>query len=367
MEAIFTITLYLSLFAIMFILCMQTVKSQNWIWAICAVIIYSIVFGMRYGVGVDYMDYLDAYQRASMDLGINKFEYGFMFIMNLLAKENLHFSIFFGLIAFLQLFLIFKGLKKDLYVYPFFCFVFMIGCSWLNFSNGLRQVLAFGFFVLSISYVEKRQWIKHYICILLAISMHSSATILLFLYPLFLLKENWFKNIKLQLILFAIAVICGEIDIISSNFAYFENLFSLEFIEDSDYSIYAQMDQELHRQVSKGLGFIIILATDILLVATSNMYKNSLKSKTLIYIYNLFFIGILLKYSLIQSHIVQRLNMYFYGLQIIVAAYALYFLHKEKKKRLSYTLTSLYILTFVATMLSMNKNTALFRFFWDAI
>lgn len=352
----------------MFILCKQAVQSKNWLWGVAAVTIYSIVFGMRYNVGVDYPGYLIAYERSSMGLDVyNEWEQGFMLLINTLSALKLHFCVFFGVIAFLQLFTIFKGTKKDLYLYPFLCFTFMIGCSWLNFSNGLRQVLAFGFFVLSISYVEKRQWIKHYICILLAISMHSSATILLFLYPLFLLKENWFKNTTFQIILFVTAVICGEIDILSNNIAYFDYLFSFEFIADSDYSYYAQADNELHKEVSKGLGFVIILATNALLIATSNLYKENLKSKMLIYLYNIYYIGTILKFSLIQSHIIQRINLYFYGLQFIIAAYALYYFYKERKKRPFYILVSFFVLTFVATMLSMHKNTALFHFFWDII
>ena len=352
----------------MCILCKQAVQSKNWLWGVAAIAVYSIIFGMRYNVGVDYPGYLISYERASIGVEVyNDWEQGFMFLINILSSFNLHFCIFFGTIAFLQLFPIFKGTKKDIYIYPFLCFTFMIGCSWLNFSNGLRQVLAFGFFVLSISYVEKRQMIKHYICILLAISMHSSAIILLIFYPLLCWKENWFKNTKFQIILFVIAVICGEIDILANNMAYYNTLFSFEFIADSDYSFYAQADNELHKEVSKGLGFVIILATDLLLIITSNMYKNSLKSKMLTYLYNLYYLGVLLKFSLIQSHIIQRLNQYFYGLQFIVAAYALYYFYKERKKVPLYFLTFIFALRFVATMLSMHNNTAVFRFFWDIL
>src|SRR5690606_7555628 len=65
-----------------------------------ALIFYSIIFGVRYGVGTDYFAYLEAYQHATIygELTDNN-EFLFDFLTLILAKNGFHFSIYFGIIA----------------------------------------------------------------------------------------------------------------------------------------------------------------------------------------------------------------------------------------------------------------------------
>ena len=83
---------------------------------ILPIICFSFIFGIRYNVGNDYMSYLDIYEGYAHYYTIrDDLEIGFEFVTRLMAETGLHYSIYFGLIAFLQIFLIYYTFRKDVY------------------------------------------------------------------------------------------------------------------------------------------------------------------------------------------------------------------------------------------------------------
>jgi hypothetical protein len=142
----------------MFILAKIASERNEWFWMVLGILIYSIVFGMRYGVGVDHISYMTEYQRVSSTSIVlyDDTESGFRFIRDTLAQGGAHVAIYFGLIAFLQLWLVFKAVKSDRVIYPYLVISFFLGCIWLTYANGLRQQLAFCIFAYSLLFVKQR-------------------------------------------------------------------------------------------------------------------------------------------------------------------------------------------------------------------
>ena len=349
----------------MFLLCKSAIKDKNYGYVVSAVLIYAFVFGCRYGVGTDFFSYDFIYNRALNGYAdIPNWEFGFVFIINTLVKFGLHSAFFFCVIAYLQLMLIFSSVKRDRYIYTYLVFTFMIGCTWLSFSNGLRQILAFCFFAFALTCVDRKEWKKHYLLLLLAISVHTSAYFLLIFYPILHYKEEWFTNPKIQFAILILAYLVGETGLIAQYVYLFDELLSIDALADS-YGVYSGYEEKLYSEVSKGLGYYIILSTDIILVLNSNKIKKIAGSVFPIVIYNFYFIGTILMHAFIDSHMIQRFNYYFYGFQFIFASYALYSFYQAKSFKQFYILISMYLLTFIANMSNMEGNTALFRFFWE--
>ena len=156
-----TIIIYLFLFLIMLAFSNLAVRKKKWNYIIGGLFIYTIIFGIRYEVGMDYPSYLAAYEDQGTDkygLGQNLFEPGFIFIIKFFNFIGAHFSLFFGFVAFIQIYFVFKALKYNFKLYPYLVYTFMIGCVWLDFSNGLRQILALCFLIYSISLLDKKNW-----------------------------------------------------------------------------------------------------------------------------------------------------------------------------------------------------------------
>ena len=292
------------------------------------------------------------------------YESGFRFIMMTLIGWEAHFSYFFGIIAFLQLYLIFRSVKNDPEVYPFLVFTFMFGCVWLTYANGLRQQLAFCLFALAILFVEKSRWLFYYITIAISISMHSSAVLLALIYPLLKLKKDWLENVNVQtqILLLFIAIIVGNINVVQKYFGLLETYAS--FLGYERYFLDKYDDITYSPTVQKGVGYYVMLLINFILVWKSVLFKEFFDRKYIYYIYNLYYVGVLLTYSFMGNQLIWRLNYYFYGFSYIVGAYALLYA-KENEKRTYWTLLGLYILIFVGTMFRSDSNTSLFRFYWQ--
>lgn len=129
----------------------------------------------------------------------------------------------------------------------------------------------------------------------------------------------------------------------------------------------ADLEDMVEKKVSKGIGFYGILITDLILVAYSNKVK-----KYFLYdsyynrIYNLFFIGVLIRYAFLTSLLIQRVNYYFYFFRFIIAAYTLLYA-KNHNKFIFIALVLLILLYFIGTLSSMEINTSLYKFFWQTI
>ncbi len=360
-----TIIIYTLLIIIMMYLCYVGQAKGQWKYMVYGLVIYAIVFALRYNVGVDYMSYYynyQAYFTSTAQQSVKEvFEPGFLFLTSFLANAKAHFSIYFGVIAFLQIYLSMLAFKDKPKLYPYLIICFMLYCYWLTYANGLRQIMALACWIWSIKYlVEKKVW-KHYLILLLAASMHKSALALIFFYPLFNWKPEWFKNIKIQLAMLLLSLVIMKLDIIQSMMQGIENIFMI-----SGYDQYNSEDQNtnLYQKASLGLGFAITLVFNTLLIVYSNRVKEFVKSRYLTCAYNLFVIGVCLKYILINSQILSRINYYFINFSFIIAAFTLYYAC-HKNKPLFYILMLLQILTYIAYLSSATDNTAFYIFFWQ--
>lgn len=130
------------------------------------------------------------------------------------------------------------------------------------------------------------------------------------------------------------------------------------------YDNYNGNDEGMLKKGTVGLGFVINLMIDMIIILHSNRMKSFFQSKQLNAMYILYFIGVLLKYALLWSLLFQRVNYYFYGFQFIISAFLLYYLHKTNKATYI-ILTILLALVLVGTLSKMETNTSQFIFNWQ--
>lgn len=370
-----TYLLYALLFLVMFLLAKRASDKGEWFWMVLAILIYSIVFGMRYGVGEDHISYLKDYVQLAFasDNPYDDTEVGFRFIRDTLAQNDFHFSVYFALIAFGQLWLVFKAVQKDRFIYPYLVTAFFWECIWLTYANGLRQCLAFCIFAYSLLFVEnKKQLPIHWLLLLLATNMHNSAWLLFAIAPLLYIRTDWFRNIKTQYILFVVAILIGKLPQIGNWLMSFEgNMGILEgFMEETGYDVYFEYEdgEDVVRSNVKaaGAGYFVELIKNIVLIWFCNETKKfNANNKVVTYMYNLTYLGILWHYAFTISPVLSRINYYFYGFAYIFGAYTLHYLYNNNKK-MFWVLLGLYILTFVGTLFRMYDNTSAFYFFWQS-
>ena len=259
-------------------------------------IVFLIIFlGIRYEVGNDYTTYYANY------LGIN---FGTSFVT---AKEPLYwlsnyifsFEIFIFIYGFFTFYLLRKSIIFFAYsrflvitLLVYYCLYFVIFNVHL-----IRQGLAISIVLYSYTYLFKNEYKKYSLLVLIAFLIHTSA---IFCLPFGFLFN---KNIKLK---YQIGLLIVSI-LIALNSSIFTNLFysiasSLPYL-NSYLEIYRVGELENY-----GLSTGIIFDICLLVFFMFNIKKLNAKER---FLYNIFFISVILSLLLIINPAALRLNYYF--------------------------------------------------------
>ncbi len=331
---------------------------------ILSLILFSIVFGMRFGVGVDHLSYLNTYMTGE---NVERYEWAFRQITLLFTNHKLHYTIYFSILAFIQVFFFFLAFKDERFLFPALTFILFTGGYFLAWMNGIRQDIAACIFIYSIKYISRKDIGRYILWCSLAILFHKSAVLLILFYPLFVSGKDYLKNSTLQFFLLMIAL-----SIYYSGFKI-EEYFGTQIIFIADQLNYqGYLEEGFNHKAAEtftGIGFILILVVDIIIIFFNSKLKEYFNSKRFIIIYNLYFLGIITRISFSGSLLLLRPFRYLSYFKLIIVSYLLYYLFKNAKNSYYQIFFLLIILIYIGIFSAMiyrgDINTAKFLFFWQ--
>ncbi|SEM43828.1 EpsG family protein [Chryseobacterium taichungense] len=337
---------------------------------ILPILIFSTIFGMRYDVGVDYFSYLNSYLTKTH---VGKNEYLFYFLSDLSWYFKLHFSIYFGIIAFLQILFFYLSFKNNRYLYPFLIFFLFTNGSFLFWMNGIRQALALCIWLYSLKYIVSRNFYMYLLFICIIFMVHRSSIILLIFYPLLVGNRDYFKNIKIQLILLLLAFLLRSI--FFTLILKLESVFTLyvSILGDGLYDSYSMENLIDGFVESNGSGLAVYfkLLVNIIIILESKKLKKFYNNKYFIICYFFFFIGILAKYIIPDGAVaLSRPFRYFYIFDTIIYSFFTYYLcrnfNKINNKLKYFAMIIAFALIFCLSQFSATKNShSLFQFYFN--
>lgn len=267
--------------------------------------------GFRDGLGQDYEGYyLNLYEGNYLD--ITYYEPLLALIANLIYYTNISPHFFFLFCALFTNILFFKSFYRYENVF-IIIFIYLTGTIFFfNTFNLVRQMFAASIFMYSVKYIEKKMFIKYFICILIASTMHISS---LFLIPLFFIINKMYPHF-IYFIILVLSIVLGQVITIDL-VPYLSKFVNL-------YEIYLQSDTS---DTSGLLTLFFNLYLIVFIIFKKSLFTNSRN----IIAFNLFFIAVVL-YNLIPSFFyIFRFAIYF----IIFAPIVLPFLGKIIGKRIS--------------------------------
>lgn len=330
-------------------------------------LIFTFFMGVRYGVGTDYFNYLDIYKWG---YGLDDLELGFRTLTRFLKEYNFHFSYFFGVIAFVQIFFLFYAFKNERYLYPFMAFVLIFGAYFISLVNVMRQGISVCIFIFAIKYIEQKKFWLYLLWCGVAFLFHKSAVLLVPLYFVLFRGRDFFKSRKVQLILFLVVIITNYtissvfVDTISTPLEI-----AIELLDYSQYQVRDLFNERNLSKVGSGIGLLILIFTDLLVIFFSQKLKVFFGTKRFVIFYNLYFVGILFRVLFSFSFILLRPFLYFTYIKLIVLAYMLYYLVLNSRKNITLLYLLLLILlvvaSFVPFIVNSEENNAKFEFFWN--
>jgi len=333
-----------------------------------SLLFFSIMFGIRYDVGTDHISYLESY---IWKMPISKNEPLYNGIVELSHLLNFHYTIYFGIIAFLQISFFFYAFKKEMILFPLLIFFLFTNGEILSWMNIMRQSVAICIWLFSLNYIiEKRFWLYIFWC-LVAFLFHRSAIILIVFYPILRNGIDYFKSIPLQLGLLIIAFIMKEIffDIVMNFSAVIElytNLLGNEMYENY-YNIEDLLDN-YKQSGGTGLAYLFGIAVNVLIILYSNKLKKFYNNKRFNIAYFLYFVGILIAYLFPIGFIsFTRPFRYLFIFEAIMLAYFCYYLYKSNNvsKRLIMTVVILgYLGIFYLSQIFANADSHIWHQFY---
>ena len=99
---------------------------------------FAFVFGCRWGVGRDYFRYLYAYTGDIPE----RFEYLFRTISDVLKRFGVHYSVYFGIWALMDVFMLYYAARNFKFIFPYIAFFLStevvpikVGRPWLRMST----------------------------------------------------------------------------------------------------------------------------------------------------------------------------------------------------------------------------------------
>lgn len=341
--------------------------TETWL----SILVFAIVAGLRYNVGVDHLMYLQFYEDMEKQGWITRetLEPGFSFIMKVFTELNLHFFFFFAFLAAIQLFFIYFALRKQKQLLPYIGLFIMLNSYYLSLMNGIRQYIAICIFIFAIEFIQRRKLIPYVITILLASLIHKSAYILLPLYFVFY-KPIHISRISPLMIIYILCIIIGSSPTWVTNLTNLNNLYSFLGYENYVDSFETQFEE--FNSYNLGPRSLSVIFFHLMIIYYYPKIAQKFRSEQkLPYYFLCFFIGVCL-YNLVINSIVAFIRpvLYFSFFSLIMAAYCALFLkteHKYKSLFFFMLLICSYIYISIYTVIADPNNSVTYKFFFDKL
>ena len=366
-----TFAVYFSLWSIMNFSAHQSYlcsrdKVNYWgKYALIPIVLFTLIFGLRYNVGADHLSYLEIFEYAQTAWKSEAVEEGFYLITKLLNKYTADW-VYFSLFALIQIYSLYYVAKDKVYIVRYIPLVLMSG-YFLQWMNIMRQATVACVLLVLINYLTKKDFWKYAVVLLLcSYFLHKSALILLLLLPIAFVDKIVFVPRWIQLSCLFISIALNVSLLFYSlldPLVYYANIFNYE----ASVSAISNYNSEYNYGP---VALLKILIFTIVLFYSNNVRK-FYKSRFCDIVFTLFFVGICFVLMFQGNHVMKRPFEYFANMELVVVPYVLSYLHDCKSNRLNRFVYLVLILSYVLLFLIMIYKSAdpdsfsAFTFLWE--
>ena len=307
-------------------------------WEIIASIIFlSLVVGLRYNTGSDYMLYLSEFfsvKHHGHFSRVGGMECGFEAITRAFVAARLHFTLFFIFWAAVHATLMYYGLRHHKHLIPWFVALLILGMYSYNWLSFMRQwVVTFTLLALLplVSTRNARNFLIYAVFVVLASTIHLSALALL---PLYFIPFKYISQMrqKVLIIIFAACVLIGQFPMWVS---VFKPLFLL--LPKMGYERYSDMLTVMlnggYRWIAWGpLHFIVVFCQVVFIWYYPVIQKKYSHDSLLPVVFSFAFLGACYEAIMTNTvHFLLRPADLTYACILMAIAYVCHYMYEQKK------------------------------------
>lgn len=316
-------------------------------------IIYSLIIGLRYNVGRDYYGYTEWFKelRNTGHFPVDN-DFGFIWLNEFLVELNFESYSLFIIIAFLQILFVLLFLKNIAFLKSWYFYFFFTSLLFFISMNAMRQTLAFLIFAYCLQLFYNKKYYNTFFLGLLAFSIHKTVIMPFVLLPF--LKFEWFKSVKIQLIVLFLSVFVLPIffTIILDFATPFINLLGYNYyIENLDYM--KELTDENKR--GDGLSIFLFFFIDFFIILYYERLKKTFSSYHFIKFYNLYFVGLILSRIFADNFILSRIADYFISFRIAILSFLMFYIFNISKEQSNRIVKVVSVITCIVLLLFYYK------------
>lgn len=287
-----------------------------------AVLIPSVIAGLRYGIGTDYLAvYLPEFQKLQQnpDYG-SRMEFGYVLLNKLVAALGGGFQFLLFLVSFLTVLFFYLGLKqyREEISVGLGMFIFMLLYYQLSY-NMVRQAAAMSIVFYALRYIVGRRFWKYCLFLLLASAFHASSLLFLpfyFLYFLYGKEQYRFVRGISYLLIVVLALNYNTI-----LYPVFKSVDSLSY-----YANYFRATKAFEWSIG------IFARTLPFLLPGLMLYKKLKEQNRLLLLFNLVFLGCIIRLTAYTTvYYTERIALYFLLPQVVLVPWYCRQLKKRKQ------------------------------------
>lgn len=308
-------------------------KYKFGVYALFPILLFSLITGMRYGWGPDYLWYKFQFEYPNDRIVIEDTQASWRYLNMILDAIGFNYVgvyIFYSLVFVTCAFVLIRSYgKASKYMYAFF-----VPAILFSVTTTIRQGFATSFLFLALYFLKEKKWIKVFIFIVIAGFFHSgtlvvSAIILSFYF--FVKKQPFNWKITIPLLLFFTyffdALLIGSVSDLIGSFSLGDTHFT-NYLKNSDnWFSEDAANSELYER-----SFVADIIWTLFYISFIYIGYKALKFKpdpNMIYLYNIVVFGIIFYQIVRLFEIWRRFAGPLIGLYFIVLGYSLFVLSKS--------------------------------------
>lgn len=333
-------------------------KLNKWVSIILVTIPLVCVEGFRYGVGTDFGNYygmfkqmpaykfIDIFDLTTMKLGNT--ERGFTFLIWLIGKINSNPQFIVFITSLINILFVVYTLKKYSESYTFSIYLYITTMIYYSPFNALRQWIASVFLFWAIKYIIEGKWKKYLFCVLLASTIHISATIMLPMYWMTRAKPFAKKTIFIIVAFILLSIFLGPF------LGQFE-----EITEGTRYSAYSSISEN-----DNGVNILRIAVAAVPVIISFIFYKRFKEDKEANILINYSILNLLTLALSRRVTLIARFCMYFELYNLLLYPKFLKLFKRDEKYIFIFAVAVCFFI-YMCLLLPVDANLLPYRVFWQ--
>lgn len=302
---------------------------------------FTVMVGLRYGVGIDYFSYENMF---NLYYDAFKSEPIYSLIMYIIKNTTDKFHHVTFIMAFITNIFLYLGLKKRNIkgIYLLLSLLIYFSNTGAIFINLMRQGVAVAIFFYASTYIEERNIKKYIIFILLGAGFHASSLLLIPLYfirPVFN-KKRYYSSVVMCYTLVYFNVAVSLINFIASKIPIYSHFYNSRLFENASNNILA-------------FGVMLnVIFIGYLIVYSKKKYN---------YETNFYLLGTLINILALSTFIFDRIGIYFFTFGIAAIPKIIKGIEDNSKRSLTFGLAVLIAIIYFSQVYLINtESTSLY-------